>query len=94
VQFAQGVHNYCAYAVKFFLDEYSFYAEAALYVVVFPSLRKWLSQRAIQALARIAALPGSEGEKESEASRTMQAAGARFLPQVHGSTISASLLRF
>jgi hypothetical protein len=94
VQFAQGVQDYRAYVVKFFLDEDSFYAEAALYVAVFPSLRNWLSQRAIEALARITALPGSEGEKESEASRTMQAAGARFLQQVHGSSFSASLLRF
>jgi hypothetical protein len=83
VQFAQSVLDNRPYAVKFFLDEESFYAEAALYVAVFPHLNKWLSQRATEALARFAAPLGREGEEESKAVDTMQAAGARFLPQVH-----------
>jgi hypothetical protein len=82
VQFAQGVRDSRAYAVKFFLDEKNFYAEAALYVAVFPHLKKWLSKRATEALMRIEAPPGSESGGESETVRTMQAAGARFLPQV------------
>jgi hypothetical protein len=85
VQFAQGVGDNRAYAIKFFLQEESFYAEAALYVAVFPHLKKWLSNRAAEALTQIEALPGSEGERKSEAAKTMQTAGARFLPQVHAS---------
>jgi hypothetical protein len=69
--------------VQFAQSEDSFYAEAALYVAVFPHLRKWLSQRAIDALQRFAATPGREGEEESMAVDTMKTAGARFLPQVH-----------
>jgi hypothetical protein len=79
VQFAHGVRDNRAYAVKFFLDEDSFYAEAALYVAAFPNLKMWLSQRATEALEQITALP--EGDA-NEAAQTMQAAGARFLPQV------------
>jgi hypothetical protein len=82
VQFAQGVHDSRAYAIKFFLDEESFYAEAALYVAVFPHLKQWLSRRATDALTRIAALPGCEVVGESEVANTMQAAASRFLPQV------------
>jgi hypothetical protein len=83
VQFAQSVRDNRPYAVKFFLDEDSFYAEAALYVAVFPHLQKKLSQRATEALTTIAAAPGREGEDESEAVEITQAAGARFLPKVH-----------
>jgi hypothetical protein len=83
VQFARSVHDNRPYAIKFFLDEDSFYAEAALYVAVFPHLKKWLSKRATAALVRIAAPQGCQVEGESEAAKTMQAAGARFLPQVH-----------
>jgi hypothetical protein len=82
VQFAQGVQDTRAYAVKFFLDEDSFYAEAALYVAVFPHLKQWLSKRAIDAVARITALPECDSNRENEAAQTMRAAGARFLPQV------------
>jgi hypothetical protein len=92
VQFAQSVRNNRPYAVKFFLDEDSFYAEAAMYVAVFPHLKKWLSQRAIEALARIAASPGFQGEEESVVVDTMQAAGARFLPQVQALASSTSFL--
>jgi hypothetical protein len=82
VQFAQSVRDNRPYAVKFFLDEDSFYAEAALYVAVFPHLKKWLSQGATEALARTAASSGCEVEEESDVVDTMQAAGASFLPQV------------
>jgi hypothetical protein len=82
VQFAHGVRDNRAYAVKFFLDEDSFYAEAAMYVAAFPNLKMWLSQRATEALEQITALP--EGDA-NEAAQTMQAAGARFLPQVRSS---------
>jgi hypothetical protein len=92
VQFAQSVRDNRPYAVKFFLDEDSFYAEAALYVAVFPRLKKWLSKRATEALARIAAPQGREGEGESEAAQIMQAAGARFLPQVQALASLASFL--
>jgi hypothetical protein len=92
VQFARSVRDNRPYAVKFFLDEDSFYAEAALYVAVFPHLKKWLSQRATEALASIAAPPGHESEEESEAMDTMQAAGARFLPQVHPRASTPSAL--
>jgi hypothetical protein len=88
VQFAHGVRDNRAYAVKFFLDEDSFYAEAALYVAVFPSLKLWLSQRATEALERITALPEGDAIGGSEAAQTMQAAGARFLPQVHSSSLA------
>jgi hypothetical protein len=54
-----------------------------MYVAVFPHLRPWLSERATEAMAVIAGLPEDEGGRETEASRTMQAAGARFLPQVY-----------
>jgi hypothetical protein len=54
-----------------------------MYVAVFPHLRPWLSERASEALAAITAVPEYEGEGETEAARTMQAAGARFLPQVY-----------
>jgi hypothetical protein len=86
VQFAQGVQDNRAYAVKFFLDEDSFYAEAAMYVAVFPHLRPWLSERAMEALAAITALPEDQCGGEREAAKTMQAAGARFLPQVPDSS--------
>jgi hypothetical protein len=82
VQFAHSVRDNRPYAVKFFLDENSFYAEAALYLAVFPHLNKWLSQRATETLARIAASSGCEVEEKSNVVDTMQAAGARFLPQV------------
>jgi hypothetical protein len=92
VQFAQGVDDNRAYAIKFFLDEDSFYAEAALYVAVFPHLKQWLSRRAADALARINVLSEGEREGESEAAQTMQAAGAHFLPQVHPCSYSAYLI--
>jgi hypothetical protein len=91
VQFAQGVDDNRAYAIKFFLDEDSFYAEAALYVAVFPHLKQWLSRRAADALARINVLSEGDGERESKAAQTMQAAGARFLPQVRACSYSAYL---
>jgi hypothetical protein len=98
VQFAQGIRDNRAYAIKFFLDEGSFYAEAALYAAVFPHLTQWLSERATDAIARIIAQPGTDDVGESEAAQTMQAAGARFLPQVRpvscspGQTLSPCLL--
>jgi hypothetical protein len=82
VQFAQGVRDKRAYAIKFFLDEDSFYAEAALYIAVFPHLKKWLSSRATEALMRFSPPAGCEVDEETDASQTMRAAGARFLPQV------------
>jgi hypothetical protein len=88
VQFAQGVRDNRAYAVKFFLDDESFYAEAALYVAVFPNLKEWLSKRATEAMAQIAALPGGQAGAESDVVKTMQAAGARFLPQVQSPSSS------
>jgi hypothetical protein len=82
VQFAQDVLNRRAYAIKFFLDEDSFYAEAALYVAVFPHLRKWLSKRATDALVKMTEQPGVERSGKFEVAQTMQAAASRFLPQV------------
>lgn len=88
VQFAQGTRDSRAYAVKFFLDEASFYAEAAMYVAVFPNLREWLSERAVDAMAHLAKeseITSDKGDIKGQgggAEQAMQAAGARFLPQV------------
>jgi hypothetical protein len=89
VQFAQGERDNCNYAVKFFLDVDSFYAEAALYVACFPHLQESLSDRAAGAAAASSPLAGSEGSRggsrEGPVERTsskMSAAGVRFLPQV------------
>ena len=85
VQFARGVSDGREYAVKFFLDEGSFHAEAALYAAVAPRLRTQLSARAAHAIACVAAptagTAGGDGGA-SDAVRAVQAAGARFLPQV------------
>lgn len=81
VQFAQGVEDGREYAVKFFLDDASFYAEAALYVAVFPHLKRWLSDRATQAMSRLRA-PGEHVEKAGQGVQSMHSAGSRFLPQV------------
>jgi hypothetical protein len=95
VQFAQGLQDNRAYAIKFLLDENIFYTEAALYVAVFPHLKQWLSERAADALARITALSGDDGGRMSDDSPTMQAAVARFLPQVALScTLFRTLLSF
>jgi hypothetical protein len=71
-----------AYAIKFFLNEDSFYAEAAMYVAVFPHLIKWLSKRATDALAKMAEQSGVDGSGKPEVTQSLQAAAARFLPQV------------
>jgi hypothetical protein len=82
VQFAQDMRDKRAFAIKFFLDEDSFYTEAALYVAVFPHLKKWLSKRATDVLAKMTERPGVEEDGKSEVTQTMQAAASRFLPQV------------
>jgi hypothetical protein len=91
VQFAQGVQDNRAYAIKFFLDEDSFYAEASLYVAVFPFLKQWLSNRAIDAVAKINAFPECGGSRQHDAAQRMQAAGARFLPKVGTLTCCCSI---
>ena len=89
VQFARGVGDGREYAVKFFLDEGSFHAEAALYAAVAPHLRAHLSARAAHAIARLAAPPvGTAGAfstagQEGRANVPQPAlASARFLPKV------------
>jgi hypothetical protein len=57
-----------------------------MYVAVFPHLKQWLSKRATDTLVQMKSRPEYKGQKGSEGSQTMQAAGARFLPQVKASS--------
>jgi hypothetical protein len=87
VQFARGVRDGREYAVKFFLDIESFYAEAALYVAAFPHLKEWLSERATTAMAPL--LPPEHAGRGAAAVavevQLERAAESRFLPQVRPS---------
>lgn len=89
VQFAEGIRDKRNYAIKFFFDEESFFAEAALYAAVFPNLKHNLSSTALAIIAQRSMHSVGDGALEDDVNDdvrdevyAMQSAGARFLPQV------------
>ena len=89
VQFAESIRDKRNYAIKFFLDEESFFAEAALYAAVFPNLKHNLSSAALAIIAQRSmhrmgdrVLQDDVRDDASDEVSAMQSAGARFLPQV------------